>query len=629
MACPSDAGAAGGAAAGGASGGGVSGGGVSGGGAAGGRAGGAGGGVGGGLAGGTSGGSAGGTSAGGQGGGDAGGPGGGAAGGQGGGTAGGSAGGAGQLQQGASCRQAGDCASGNCVDGVCCNGSCTGLCEACGVSKTGVPSGQCAPVIGGLDPDNECQVDALNCRSGFCDGANACAAAANGTVCRPNAGACDVEERCLGGACPSDVVLSSTTVCRPASDAGCDVAERCTGTGPQCPMDVFAPSTTVCRASGGACDPEERCSGSGAGCPSQVLALAGTICRPDAGPCDVTEVCTGSSATCPGDQVLTSATVCRPVAGLCDVEERCTTGTAACPSDSFRFGSCRASAGPCDEPEFCQGNSAQCPVDQFKNGDICRFSAGPCDLEETCNGGAPDCPVNAFRPSTFECGFNFFGECDARDFCTGTTANCPDTVQPPTVTCGTNNSTYCSGVDRNCPSCTADSRQCTPGNRCVNFWGSECQPARIIFVTQNDFQGDLGGLQGADRICQDEAVDAGLPGTFTAWLSTGSQNAINRIGSRQGRIVFAEGTQMALDWQQLGSGALVDGISMTARGTPSQLFYVWTGTGNSGFSTFQTCQDWTSLGVNGTAGRVRGTFDWSDTSTGTCSSQFGLYCLQR
>ena len=42
---------------------------------------------------------------------------------------------------------------------------------------------------------------------------------------------------------------------------------------------------------------------------------------------------------------------------------------------------------------------------------------------------------------------------------------------------------------------------------------------KIVFLTSKTYSGDLGGLDGADTICNDLALDAGLPGTYKAWLS--------------------------------------------------------------------------------------------------------------
>jgi hypothetical protein len=72
------------------------------------------------------------------------------------------------LTNGQTCPSSLTCLSGNCVDGVCCNTACAGLCQACSMAKTGSPSGTCAAIPDGTDPDNEC-AGAL-----VCNGAGAC-----------------------------------------------------------------------------------------------------------------------------------------------------------------------------------------------------------------------------------------------------------------------------------------------------------------------------------------------------------------------------------------------------------------------------------------------------------------------
>jgi hypothetical protein len=55
-------------------------------------------------------------------------------------------------------------------------------------------------------------------------------------------------------------------------------------------------------------------------------------------------------------------------------------------------------------------------------------------------------------------------------------------------------------------------------------------PANIAFVTAdlvNPTQ--LGGLAGADRFCQARATAAGLPGTYVAWLSNSTADAVDRV----------------------------------------------------------------------------------------------------
>lgn len=43
------------------------------------------------------------------------------------------------------------------------------------------------------------------------------------------------------------------------------------------------------------------------------------------------------------------------------------------------------------------------------------------------------------------------------------------------------------------------------------------------------YKGDLGGLEGADALCQNAAAAASLEGSYVAWLSDFSNDAIDRI----------------------------------------------------------------------------------------------------
>jgi len=76
---------------------------------------------------------------------------------------------------GTPCSSGAVCASGFCVDGVCCNAACGGTCLACSQAKTGLPSGTCAEIQTGTDPDSECAAQAIStcgttgvCSNGAC-----------------------------------------------------------------------------------------------------------------------------------------------------------------------------------------------------------------------------------------------------------------------------------------------------------------------------------------------------------------------------------------------------------------------------------------------------------------------------
>ena len=48
-------------------------------------------------------------------------------------------------------------------------------------------------------------------------------------------------------------------------------------------------------------------------------------------------------------------------------------------------------------------------------------------------------------------------------------------------------------------------------------------------MTEATYSGALGGLDAADTYCRAAANAAGLTGTYRAWLSDGTSNAIDRI----------------------------------------------------------------------------------------------------
>lgn len=124
------------------------------------------------------------------------------------------------------CTGPADCASGFCDpdDSICCNEACTGLCEACTVAKKGGgKEGECGPIEGKSDPDDECSADPTEDDCGkitLCDGEGACASAT--TLCSPFAcaaggclEACAVDAECAPGfRCDGAACVASASSCK-------------------------------------------------------------------------------------------------------------------------------------------------------------------------------------------------------------------------------------------------------------------------------------------------------------------------------------------------------------------------------------------------------------------------------
>ena len=152
-----------------------------------------------------------------------------------------------------------------------------------------------------------------------------------------------------------------------------------------------------------------------------------------------------------------------------------------------------------------------------------------------------------------------------------------------------------------------------------------------VFVTSTTHTGALGGLAGADAICQNLARDADLPGTFIAWLSDSSESP--SIRSTQIGMPYLKGTStvVANDWSDLTDGVLASPINVTEKGGGVAGDYVWTNTAANGTAVGgHHCADWTD-GTSGSSGRFgtlsSTTSDWTSLGNGTCDTLRRLYCI--
>lgn len=99
--------------------------------------------------------------------------------------------------------------------------------------------------------------------------------------------------------------------------------------------------------------------------------------------------------------------------------------------------------------------------------------------------------------------------------------------------------------------------------------GGPVDTSRSVFVLQDTVApADYGGLAGADALCQTAADDAGLEGTYFAWLSaTDSDDPDDRFDHRGGPFVRTDGIIIADDWADLTDGELLAPIDHAADGS--------------------------------------------------------------
>jgi len=173
-------------------------------------------------------------------------------------------------------------------------------------------------------------------------------------------------------------------------------------------------------------------------------------------------------------------------------------------------------------------------------------------------------------------------------------------------------------------------------------------PVKIAFVTSQSYNGDLGGLSGADSKCQTEASNAGLSGTFKAFLSDNNTTAASRLNQATVPYETVTGVRIAADWIDLTDRIIDNPLNVTAIGTTVSGF-AWTGSDYDGtkatyfasdyppnYGLDLTCSSWTSgnpgfrtLGARGNINDPRAWADWWMGDGSSCTSQLGLYCLEQ
>lgn len=139
------------------------------------------------------------------------------------------------------------------------------------------------------------------------------------------------------------------------------------------------------------------------------------------------------------------------------------------------------------------------------------------------------------------------------------------------------------------------------------------------FLTKATFTGAIGGLSGADAACQQEATQAGIPGTFVAFLRAGAASPVDRLASSRGWVDVTGKpiVDMPSGWL---TGRMFHPLFRDSTNAPV-IGNGWLGTTASG-----TCSEWTSTA--GTAGSVSSTTAYNEFTQGPCTVPHFLACLE-
>jgi prepilin-type N-terminal cleavage/methylation domain-containing protein len=157
-----------------------------------------------------------------------------------------------------------------------------------------------------------------------------------------------------------------------------------------------------------------------------------------------------------------------------------------------------------------------------------------------------------------------------------------------------------------------------------------------VFITSTTYNGNLGGLSGADAKCQERANAASLGGTWKAWLSDSTSSPSTRFTKATGYKLLS-GTVVAYSWTDLTDGILVAGIKSTEfNSAPSIPFETWTNTQIDGRAHLFHCTRWGTSSSNGSG--LQGTSfpdslatnnSWTLNGTTQCDVLRRLYCFEQ
>jgi hypothetical protein len=191
-------------------------------------------------------------------------------------------------------------------------------------------------------------------------------------------------------------------------------------------------------------------------------------------------------------------------------------------------------------------------------------------------------------------------------------------------------------------------------------------PERIIFATSIAVQGDtgglsVGGLSGADNVCDAAAATAALPGSYIAWMCDGITAPIDRMAQFPGPYIRTDGALIANDFGDLTDGTLINPINYDEFGnnlSTDPITNAWTfanadalcdtttypspGSGpcppltnclaNCSATPLIAGNGWTSQDIDaqGVFGDINAsTNQWSSIGTNVCADTARLYCVQQ
>ncbi|HET9957703.1 MAG TPA: hypothetical protein VFQ61_24565 [Polyangiaceae bacterium] len=198
----------------------------------------------------------------------------------------------------------------------------------------------------------------------------------------------------------------------------------------------------------------------------------------------------------------------------------------------------------------------------------------------------------------------------------------------------------------------SDTQSCKAGS-CGSY-------PRVVFVTSEVYNGNLGGIAGADKKCQDLAKKANLTGTFKAFLGEPGKPLRDRMNAEGGPFVLVDKkTVVAYNFNDLDSDSL-NPVKQTEKGLkpPATVMpplqaaqdrlitscdefvsgLVWVNSLGVSSESRDICKGFTFAGNSEVVddanfGSWLSTEDWtfvcSPTRTGLCATKAPLFCIEQ